>query len=111
MQIKVVTRHSPSNYGSLLQSIATIRILQQMGHDAEIIDYVRTDDSGLCKVWTEAKHKTGNLLKRLVYLAIRYPIEKIAEIRFARMRKKYLKMTKCVRMFNDLKKIDKMRKQ
>ena len=26
MDIKVITRHAPSNYGSLLQSIATIKI-------------------------------------------------------------------------------------
>ncbi len=66
MQIKVITRHSPSNYGSLLQSIATLRILSEMGFDAELLDYIRRDDLGMCKVWTEAKIKYNNMLKKLL---------------------------------------------
>jgi len=94
MKINVITRHPPSNYGSLLQSIATIIVLQRMGHDASIIDYVRSDDLGLNKVKVEAKLKGGSAVKRLVYTLIRYPIEKIAECRFAKMRKRLLRMTK-----------------
>ena len=35
MDIKVITRHAPSNYGSLLQSIATITTLERLGHKCE----------------------------------------------------------------------------
>ena len=82
MNIKIITRHAPSNYGSLLQSFATLNILKRMGHDAMIIDYIRADDLGLKKVWTEAGLKGGSFLKKLVYTLIRFPIEKIAEFRF-----------------------------
>lgn len=47
MDLKIITRHAPSNYGSLLQSIATIKILKGMGHQAQIIDYLRPDERGL----------------------------------------------------------------
>ena len=35
MKIKVITRHAPSNYGSLLQAIATVKVMEGMGHDSE----------------------------------------------------------------------------
>lgn len=47
----------------------------------------------------------GNPLKKLAYIAIRYPIEKFALVRFDRMRKKYLKMTSRCSSHVDLKKI------
>lgn len=93
MIINVITRHAPSNYGSLLQSIATVNVLQRMGHDAFIIDYIRPDDLGLNKVKQEASLKGGSLIKKLIYTLVRYPIEKIAELRFRKMRKKHLKTT------------------
>lgn len=94
MNIKIITRHSPSNYGSLLQSVATIKTLEKLGHKAEIIDYKRKDERGLEKVWTEAKCKYNNSLKRIAYTIVRYPIEKYAETHFDRMRASYLVMTK-----------------
>ncbi len=95
MNIKVITRHSPSNYGSLLQSIATIKILECLGHQPEIIDYQRNDERGLRMIKTQVSQKDGysNPLKRLAYIAVRYPIERLAQSRFDAMRKKYLKMT------------------
>ena len=37
----------PNNYGSLLQSIATQHIIETLGHQCEIINYVRKDERGL----------------------------------------------------------------
>ena len=95
MNVKVITRHAPSNYGSLLQSIATIKAFEGMGHECEIIDYQRPDERGLKGVLTQLNQKEGygNTLKRLAYIALRYPIEKYAQVKFDAMRKKYLKMT------------------
>ena len=95
MKIKVITRHAPSNYGSLLQSIATIKVMEGMGHDCEIIDYQRSDEHGLAGVLTQLRQKDdyGNPIKRLAYISLRYPIEKYAQMKFESMRKKYLKMT------------------
>lgn len=107
MNVKVITRHSPSNYGSLLQSIATVKTIEGLGHDCSIIDYQRPDERGLKGVLTQVNCKAGfgNPLKKLAYIAIRYPIEKFALVRFDRMRKKYLKMTSRCSSRVDLKKI------
>ena len=93
MNVAVITRHTPCNYGSLLQSIAITKVIQFMGHKAEIIDYRRYDDGGMTKVWTEACIKYNSFFKRLSYLAVRYPIELIAEVRFEKMRKEFLPLT------------------
>ena len=47
MDIKVITRHAPFNYGSLLQSMATLKIVRRLGHKCCIIDYIRDDEYGL----------------------------------------------------------------
>lgn len=107
MDIKVITRHAPSNYGSLLQSIATVKTIESLGHQCEIIDYQRPDERGLKGVLTQLKAKNGfgNPLKKLAYIAIRYPIEKLAQVRFDRMKTKYLKMTPRCSSHEDLEKL------
>lgn len=108
MNIKVITRHAPSNYGSLLQSIATVTILERLGHTCEIIDYIRDDEHGLKAVTTSLNGKqgwSGNPLKKLAYIAFRYPEEKMAEIKFSQMRRKCLKLTVLCRTHEDLKKL------
>ena len=47
MNVKVITRHGPSNYGSILQAIATVKAVESLGHTCQIIDYQRKDERGL----------------------------------------------------------------
>ncbi len=107
MDVKVITRHGPSNYGSLLQSIATIKILESLGHKATIIDYQRKDERGYGIVKCQLKNKPqySNLLKSFIYTIVRYPIEKFAQIRFDRMRTRLLVMTHRVINYAQLKEI------
>ena len=44
MKISVITLHTVNNYGSVLQTYATQRILEEMGHHVEIIDYWRQNN-------------------------------------------------------------------
>lgn len=39
MKIGVITIEQVNNYGAELQATATIKVLQGMGYEAEIIDY------------------------------------------------------------------------
>lgn len=100
MNIKVITRHIPSNYGSLLQSIATVFIIERLGYSCQIIDYQRKDERGIKAVLASLRNKknwNSNPFKKAVYISLRYPFEYIAQCKFGCMRKKYLKMTKkCV---------------
>nr|WP_320022422.1 polysaccharide pyruvyl transferase family protein [uncultured Draconibacterium sp.] len=94
--IKVITRHTPSNYGSLLQSIATINTINKLGHKCSIIDYRRKDERGLNAILSAISKKdnwNNNLLKKIAYILVRFPIEFRAQFKFDRMRRKYLKLT------------------
>lgn len=95
MNIKVITRHGPSNYGSVLQSVATLEVLKRLGVDAEIIDYQREDERGLKAVLANVNHKEGysNPLKKLLYIGIRFPMEWMAQRKFDKIRANHLKMT------------------
>lgn len=105
MDIKVITRHSPSNYGSVLQALATTKIIEKLGHKCTIIDYVREDEKGIKSVLTALKSKKewGNsLIKRILYIILRYPEELIAQIRFNKIRNKYLHLTRRYKTSKDL---------
>ena len=109
MDIKVITRHAPSNYGSLLQSIATQTVLERLGHTCEIIDYIRDDEQGLRGTMTALRGKrewNNNPVKKMAYLLLRYPEEKLAEMKFASMRKRFLKLTQRCSSHEDLKLLD-----
>lgn len=96
MEIKVITRHTPSNYGSLLQAVATLRVIESLGHRCEIIDYWKRNEMGLQGILTSLQGKASwknNLFKRMAYVALRYPGEKMAAWCFDRMRARYLKLT------------------
>lgn len=109
MNVKVITRHAPVNYGSLLQSIATVKALENLGAQCEIIDYQRPDEMGLLAVLTDL-HKKANwnscFLKRLAYIVLRYPEGKLGELFFKKMRNKYLKKTQLITNYEDLKKLE-----
>lgn len=105
MDIKVITRHSPSNYGSVLQALATTKIIEHLGHKCTIIDYVREDEKGIKSVLTALKSKKewGNsLIKKILYIILRYPEELIAQIRFNKIRNKYLHLTRRYKTSKDL---------
>ncbi len=96
MKVNVITRHAPSNYGSLLQAMATIRVIGEMGYDCKIIDYVRPDELGMKALMLQLRNKpnyNNNFIKKIAYILLRYPDEKRAELAFLRMRGKYLRMT------------------
>lgn len=106
MDIKVITRHAPSNYGSLLQSIATLRVFKKLGHDCTVIDYRRKDEQGINSVLSPLKGKAewnANFAKKILYVLLRYPENKVAEIKFGKMRNHFLKMTRKCERLQDLK--------
>ena len=108
MNIKIITRHSPSNYGSLLQSIAAVKIMERLGHECEIIDYKRDDERGLKFILTSLRGKAswnGGIAKKIAYVLARYPEEKLAEMKFDTMRSRYLKLTHPCHDINDLEKL------
>lgn len=97
MKVAVITRHAVTNYGSLLQVVATQQVIEDMGHTCEIIDYIREDEhySQLDKTMLAQKPSwNNNPIKRTLYLALRKPESVKAGRKFEEERKKYLHLTK-----------------
>lgn len=96
MDIKLITRHAPVNYGSLLQTAATVWAIRRLGHDCAVIDYRRDDERGLGMIKSTLSTKArwnSNIFRRAAYIAMRYPLEKAGEISFGRFRKAMLPLT------------------
>lgn len=109
MDIKVITRHTPANYGSLLQSIATIKVFEELGHTCKIIDYKKPNEFGIRGCISSLYNKkkwNSNIILKFIYILLRYPEEKYAQTAFRAMQKKYLKLTDKCFSTNDLKKIN-----
>lgn len=97
MKVAVITRHAITNYGSLLQAMATQHVIETMGHECEIIDYIRGDESYFQHEKTLLKSKpkwNKSLVRRFVYLGFRQPESVITGIKFERERSKFLKLSK-----------------
>ena len=105
MKVDVITRHAPANYGSLLQAIATQKIIEKLGYECEIIDYISTEENGGRIAFTQLKTKkewNDKPLKKLIYLTFRQLENLMMYHRFSKMREKYLIMTKRYSSKNEL---------
>ncbi len=105
MKVLVITRHAVANYGSLLQAIATQRVLEDMGHNCLIVDYIRADESILKIEPSLLKGKqnwNSSTIKRLLYLALRQPESIAAGLSFANERNRYLNLTRRYTSFEEL---------
>lgn len=97
MKVAVITRHAITNYGSLLQAMATQQVIEELGHTCETIDYIRKDESYRWHEKTLLKRKpewNENIMKKGIYLMVRQPESIAAGKRFERARAKYLKLSR-----------------
>lgn len=97
MKVAVITRHAVTNYGSLLQAMATQQVIENLGHSCQIIDYIRDDESYSQHEKTllmRKKEWNSNPIKKMVYLLLRQPESIVAGRKFKKTRSQYLKLTK-----------------
>lgn len=97
MKVAVITRHFITNYGSLLQAMATQEAVRRLGHSCEIIDYIREDESFWQREKTLLNRKSSwnrNKPRRALYLALRQPESIASGKKFDRWQKQYLNLTK-----------------
>jgi len=104
MKISLITRHAVTNCGSLLQTMATQQIVEELGHTCEIIDYIRKDEEYIRSEITEVKRKPkyNNWIKKMVYLGLRLPTSIWVGMKFEKARKKYLNLSKRYRQIEQL---------
>lgn len=97
MKVAVITRHAIANYGSLLQAFATQQVIENLGHECEIINYIRDDESYTRHEKTLLVRKPEwncNPIKRAAYLALRQPESIASGKKFEAEQSKYLHLTK-----------------
>ena len=92
MNIKVITRHYIPNYGSLLQSYATVKLFESMNCNCQIIDYRRIDEKGinLGKTLLKSSNWNNSFLKRNIYRLVQYPLHMHAYYKFQKNINDYL---------------------
>lgn len=108
MVVNVITRHAPTNYGSLLQAIATQRVIMNLGHECRIINYIPKCETGVRMAITQLEQKTKwrhNPIKKAIYLMVAEPETLLMDRKFLAMRKKYLLMGPCCGTTGELKKL------
>lgn len=95
MKIDIITRHSVPNYGSLLQSYATQRIIEELGYETEIINYTRYEEryNNLAKTLVKGKKWDKNWICRGIYKLIQEPNYSKQYKEFSKYRKNFLKET------------------
>lgn len=89
MKVDIITRHSVPNYGSLLQSYATQKVIEDMGFESEIINYTRYEEryKNLVNSLIKGKKWDKNIITRMIYKVIQTP-------NYAKMYKKFVKYRK-----------------
>ena len=89
LKVALITRHAISNYGSLLQTIATQNVITNLGYECLTIDYIRRNESIVKRELTLLGNKPeyNKLIKRLAYLLVRWPMSIIAGKKFAKIRR------------------------
>ena len=108
MVVNVITRHAPTNYGSLLQAIATQRVIMNLGHECRIINYIPKCETGVRMAITQLEQKTKwrrNPIKKAIYLMVAEPETLLMDRKFLAMRKKYLLMGPSCATTGELKKL------
>ena len=68
MKISVITLHRVTNFGSLLQTYATQKALEKLGHTAEIVDFVPEGLTFYRSVWPKGHSTVKRLIKFLPLL-------------------------------------------
>lgn len=94
MKISVITIHRIYNYGSVLQTYATQKLLEEKGHQVEIIDYISPQRTILRIFLNNPALGELHGLKNVLYRAFKIGSIVLKELTFGLFRKKHLHLTK-----------------
>ena len=111
MKIGLITRHATSNYGSLLQTYASIKLIEDLNCECEIINYIRNDErkKEITKSLLERnKNWNATPLRRLAFKIIQGPNYRKSFVKFENYRNKLVGgfLTKELHTTEDLKKLN-----
>lgn len=98
MKVSIITRHAIANYGSLLQTIATEKLFENLGFKTEVINYVPEDEKieNLVDSYIQnSKFWNKNFITRKMYKALQNKNIYKMNIKFSEYQKKYLHLSEC----------------
>lgn len=92
----IVTLHRVKNYGSVLQTYASMRTLEKMDIDAKVLDYVpeRLEDETARKLLTSTSVNASGKIKQLIHKAVVAPSYKRQKKTFDSFLEKYVRLTR-----------------
>lgn len=96
MKVDFITRHAIPNYGSILQTYATQKVLNKLGCDSEVINYIRLDETAKNTIKTNCGIEGSGIkskIKKLGYIILQGPNVKHMHKKFSKFRKIYLQQT------------------
>ncbi|RJW31851.1 polysaccharide pyruvyl transferase family protein [Clostridiales bacterium TF09-2AC] len=108
MKINIITRHTISNYGSILQAFALQNILENFPNKeihVSIIDYWRYDEHFYTQPLYKVKATRWNnrLISKAVYILMHCILDSVTEFRFRAFQKQLLHLTSRYNKIEDLK--------
>ena len=108
MKVGILTFHMVENYGAALQAYALCTVINQMGYDCEIINFVSDQKANVCTFqWPDELIKEKGVIKGLLKSINRWRIgiySKSSKTRnYAYFMKKYLKVSKVYNSVDSLK--------
>ena len=100
--VLLITRHAIPNYGSFLQTVASVQIFREMGYDVKVLDYIPELErpKNLFIPMMNGSKFSSNSIKKLIYSVVRRPDFWKMGSKFREFQKEGLPMTK---EYNDLK--------
>ena len=96
MKVDVITRHAIGNYGSILQTYATQKVIEKLGYECEIIDYQRNEEKG-SMIWKTLLNNSNkwnkNIFTKTIYRILQEPNCMLQYKTFSKFQKQLLNKT------------------
>ena len=109
MKLWIITRHAIPNYGSFLQSYATLHFFKDMGFDTEIINYIPIDEKieNIFDTYIYCSHNkySNNMIYKILYKTLQNKNIKNMETKFLNYRNKYLSLSNECNTTGDLQEL------
>jgi len=93
MKVLLVTRHFISNFGSFLQTYASVKAINRCGYECDVLDFFERKERSIfsSKIW--ARNYKKNFILEIGYFLVCSLPNCFTEYRYHIMRKKYLPLT------------------
>lgn len=104
--VKVITRHAVANYGSLLQTYATQVVLEKLGYQPAIINYIPREEQGWYMALVRFRVRgveSQNRIKQWAFFVSQFVNYSVSYLMFKRFRKGLIRETELYNSLDELR--------